>query len=242
MRVISLNPTITEILFALDAAHLIVGVSKFCDYPSEVKDKPIVGKPDEPDLDLVEELQPDLIFTMNEATKKKILQLGIQVCFVQPKTLAEVFDSFITIGEAVHAADKARTLVNKKKAKLASIEMRTKNLTRKRIMIDAHVPPWLVECGVLAAADIFPGRFNEDDLTNFDPELILTDNPEKYSRSTHKLEPFILKPGPRIPEVVEWLGSHTHPAQFSTFGSMRANIDSYYKDIELPNPKAQYEM
>ena len=174
MRLISLHPAITELLFELNADNLLVGVTKFCDYPSEVKEKPIVGKPNEPNLDLIEELQPDLILTMGkeqEKIHKTILQLGIHAFHVQPSTLRDVFDSFIQITEKIDMQAEARALVNQKKGKLASIQSRTKHLEKKLVMIDVDVPKWVVEYGVYAGADIFPGRFTEDDIQNSEPQM-----------------------------------------------------------------------
>src|SRR5207244_9665210 len=42
-RIISLVPSVTEILYALNAEHLLVGVTDFCDFPPEAKRQPKVG-------------------------------------------------------------------------------------------------------------------------------------------------------------------------------------------------------
>ncbi len=42
MRIVSLVPNGTEILFALGAGDLVVGVSHECDYPAEARTRPIL--------------------------------------------------------------------------------------------------------------------------------------------------------------------------------------------------------
>ena len=42
-RIVSLAPSITEVLFKLDLGDRVVGVSRYCDYPPEAEDKPKVG-------------------------------------------------------------------------------------------------------------------------------------------------------------------------------------------------------
>ncbi|MGB7001473.1 MAG: hypothetical protein WBE22_05605 [Halobacteriota archaeon] len=42
-RIISLSPTITEILFAIGAGDRVVGVTEYCNYPEEELDITVVG-------------------------------------------------------------------------------------------------------------------------------------------------------------------------------------------------------
>ena len=63
-RVVSLAPAITELIFALDVADRLVGVTDSCDYPESVREIPNVSLWFEPDLDKLFALQPDLVFTI----------------------------------------------------------------------------------------------------------------------------------------------------------------------------------
>ncbi|MFO0768868.1 MAG: hypothetical protein U0231_19285 [Nitrospiraceae bacterium] len=42
-RIVSLAPSVTEMLFALGAGEHIVAVTEFCDYPAEARLKPKIG-------------------------------------------------------------------------------------------------------------------------------------------------------------------------------------------------------
>ena len=61
-RIISLSPNLTEILFALGTDRgRIVGVTRFCDYPPEVKGITQVGGIIDPSVETIVSLRPDLV-------------------------------------------------------------------------------------------------------------------------------------------------------------------------------------
>jgi iron complex transport system substrate-binding protein len=61
LRIISLAPSITEILSALDAGELLVGRSMHCKYPPETVKVASVGRIDLPDLEKILALRPDSV-------------------------------------------------------------------------------------------------------------------------------------------------------------------------------------
>jgi len=61
-RVVSLVPTITEIIFSIGAGDAVGAITYHSTYPSETAGKPVVGGFFSPSLDAIEAIQPDLIF------------------------------------------------------------------------------------------------------------------------------------------------------------------------------------
>jgi ABC-type Fe3+-hydroxamate transport system substrate-binding protein/adenosylcobinamide amidohydrolase len=61
-RVVSLVPTITEIIFSIGAGDAVGAITYHSTYPSETAGKPIVGGFFSPSLGAIEAIQPDLIF------------------------------------------------------------------------------------------------------------------------------------------------------------------------------------
>src|SRR5207245_8041803 len=59
-RVVSLVPSVTEILYALNAEDVLVGVTDFCDFPPEARRKPRVGGMIAPSLEAIVAVRPDL--------------------------------------------------------------------------------------------------------------------------------------------------------------------------------------
>ena len=70
-RIISLVPSITELLCDIDLIGQLVGRTKFCIHPKEaLKAIPIVGGTKQVHLDRIEQLQPDLIIANKEENQK----------------------------------------------------------------------------------------------------------------------------------------------------------------------------
>jgi iron complex transport system substrate-binding protein len=68
-RIISLAPSLTEILYALGAGDAVVGVTDYATYPPEVEAKPSVGGGINPNLEVIVALKPDLIFVSADANR-----------------------------------------------------------------------------------------------------------------------------------------------------------------------------
>lgn len=64
-RYVSLAPSNTELLYAIGAQDHLVGVCNQCDYPAQVKQKPIIGSFVSIDLEKTLQLRPDMIFLVD---------------------------------------------------------------------------------------------------------------------------------------------------------------------------------
>jgi iron complex transport system substrate-binding protein len=60
-RIVSLAPNITEILFTLGVGDMVVGVTRYCDFPPEAALKPKIGGFLDPNLEAIRALAPDLV-------------------------------------------------------------------------------------------------------------------------------------------------------------------------------------
>ena len=68
-RVIAYGPSIVEFFYAMGLEDQIVGVSPYCDHPSDAKNFPVVGTANEPNVEKILVLQPDLIVALGKAHK-----------------------------------------------------------------------------------------------------------------------------------------------------------------------------
>ena len=66
-RIVSLTPSITEVLFALGAGDRLVAVTDACDYPPEANTKSHVCSWFDPDIDRIANLKPDIVIGLETA-------------------------------------------------------------------------------------------------------------------------------------------------------------------------------
>lgn len=109
MRIISLAPSLTEILFAAGAGKKIVGVVEFSDYPPEARNLPIVGRYDSLDLETLLALQPDLVIAWQSGNPRaainRLRELGLTVYIAEPRDLEAVATHLDRIGALSGTSD-----------------------------------------------------------------------------------------------------------------------------------------
>src|SRR3954463_9390066 len=82
LRIVSLSPGVTEILYGIGAFDLLVADSKFCDYPEAAKSLPHVGGFVDVNLEAIAAIKPDLIILIDEQAvmfRDKLEKLGARV-------------------------------------------------------------------------------------------------------------------------------------------------------------------
>jgi iron complex transport system substrate-binding protein len=88
-RIVSLSPNLTEILFALGVdSSRIAGVTRYCDYPPEARERPVVGGIVDPSLERIQALHPDLVLAARGnpvEVLQRIRGLGIPVFAVEDR-------------------------------------------------------------------------------------------------------------------------------------------------------------
>jgi iron complex transport system substrate-binding protein len=93
-RIVSLAPSMTEILFALGLGDNIVGVTTYCDYPEEAKKKPKIGGMSNPSLEAVLSLKPDVVVLTTDGNPKefeeRLLSLKIKTYVFEARTLSDL--------------------------------------------------------------------------------------------------------------------------------------------------------
>lgn len=114
LRIVSLSPSQTENLFALGLGDNLIGVSDYCDYPTEALEKEKMGSSWTINLERILEMEPDLVFTFAGGQPEAVQQMtamGIQVVDVSPDTVDEVFQSILDTGRLTGREAKAEELV-----------------------------------------------------------------------------------------------------------------------------------
>jgi len=112
-RIVSVAPSITEILFALGAGDQVVGDTTYCNFPEAAKAKPKVGGYTTPSLEAILALRPDQVIMMKNRpdVAQKLRQTGIDVVELQPENLAGIYESIQVIAEKIGVPARGQALI-----------------------------------------------------------------------------------------------------------------------------------
>ena len=190
-RIISLAPSVTEILFAIGLQDQIVGVTEFCDYPIEAKQKTKVGYAD-PNIEAIVTLQPDLVLAPRAFLRAdliaKLEQLKIPTFIVDPESFEEIPSRIQLIGRMVDRSASADVVAKVMRERIAAIRSKTAGLPRVRVLYVLSSQPLItvgagsfihqvigVAGGVNIASNAsvpYP-RLNMEAVLTADPEIIV---------------------------------------------------------------------
>lgn len=113
-RIISLAPSMTELLFSLGAGDKVVGVVEYSDFPEAARQIPVVGRFDRLDVERILSLQPDLIISWQSGnpggTVQRLREMGYPVYTAEPVTVSSIADTLIRLGILTGQSDRAEAL------------------------------------------------------------------------------------------------------------------------------------
>jgi iron complex transport system substrate-binding protein len=93
-RIVTVAPSVTEVVFELGAGARVVGVSRYDDFPKEVERLPRVGGFLDPNIEAIVALAPDLVIGVpnagNRSTLDRIARMGIAVLIVPGNELQDI--------------------------------------------------------------------------------------------------------------------------------------------------------
>jgi iron complex transport system substrate-binding protein len=123
-RIVSLAPTVTEILFALGLGDRVVAVTDQCNYPAEATKLPRVGGWFTPSIEKTLAGKPDLVIGSRGNPQQFLAALrrsGVPVFTVDPKTLDDIYRTIADIGHITGADAAATEVIGGMKGRLASV-------------------------------------------------------------------------------------------------------------------------
>ena len=100
-RIISLAPNLTEILFVLGLGQKVAGVTSFCDYPPEARQKEIIGGLVDPNLEKIRVLKPDLILAFRGNPRRILDRLYAEKMPLQAFETGQNFEDLFSLIERI---------------------------------------------------------------------------------------------------------------------------------------------
>ena len=147
-RIVSLVPSVTEVLYAIGAESVLVGVTDFCDYPPEATRKPHVGGMLSPNLETLVTLKPDLVVATRsgntEETFDQLKRLGLPVYLVDPATVADVLRLVSDLGELTGHRDGAAAVDKDIERRIAAVRERVAGRPLPRVLYVLWPEPLIV--------------------------------------------------------------------------------------------------
>lgn len=190
-RIVTLAPNLTEIVYALGLEDRLAGDTNYCDTPPAAKSKPHVGDPQDPSLEAIVALHPDLVLATTSinrvATADALARLGIPVYTSDPRTVRGILDSIARMADLMGAAPEGAALVARMQGRLDALHARLKGRRPVDVLFVVWADPlvtigqntfiadalrWAGARSVIVSKQNYP-RVSFEEVVRLDPDYIV---------------------------------------------------------------------
>ncbi len=215
-RIISLSPSITEILFEIGSGNQVIAVDNLSNYPNEAPISDISAY--DPNVEAISLLKPDLvILSYNIKNLKTALKkMGIETIYLPaPLNFEDILDQIDYLGLQTGNEDKAKKLIFKMKNRMKTLQKLRENETATKIYheIDPNFysPSKFSFIGDIYQKLNYKNVADKADISNLgypklSPELIISENPDLIvlpGKDNKYVEKVKLRPGWSYIEAVK---------------------------------------
>ena len=127
-RVVTLAPNLTETIYALGLEERLAGDTDYCDTPLAAKTKPHVGGAQNPSLEAIVGLHPDLVLATTSINRPEtvdaLAKVGVPVYTTDPQTVRGMLESTARIADVIGARAQGAELVAGLQARLDALAAR----------------------------------------------------------------------------------------------------------------------
>ncbi|MCS6873411.1 MAG: cobalamin-binding protein [Pyrinomonadaceae bacterium] len=196
-RVVSLAPSLTEIIFAVKAEDKLVGVTTYCDFPEPAREIEKVGDTIRPSLERIISLKPDVVFVSTasqlEGFVRLLEQKGISVFVTNPSSIEKILENIEVIGKIVERDNEAQSLVEQLRKRIERVEEKSKDLSRPRVFVqidkslftvgkDSFITDLIRKAGGISVTENIENSYpkvSKETALSLNPEvIILPDSPD----------------------------------------------------------------
>jgi len=147
-RLVSISPSTTEAIFALGAGNRLVGRSRYCDYPPEVRGVPAVGGFVDPSFEAVIALKPDLVVGVQGPGLRDFAERldarGIDTYFPPTQSIREINAMLVALGKLLGDEQAGQRVVDRITSQTATVAAAIVNRRRPRALVVFGLRPIVV--------------------------------------------------------------------------------------------------
>lgn len=240
-KIISLVPSLTELVIDLGLEDQLVGRTRFCVHPkNKVEEIPIVGGTKNPRLDKIREINPDYIIANKEENRPEDIKSLMDEFEIKVTDIATIEDALITIhelGQELEVAETAKHLISGIQQRLEQRpdvpDLRTAYLIWKdpwmSVGHDTYIHDVLEHwnlSNVFGDQKRYP-KFDLNELKEYNPDLVLLSSEPYPFKEKHLAQIEEACPAARVllveGEWFSWYGSHMKHA-FERLNGWRKTI------------------
>jgi len=204
-RIVSVLPSLTEGVCALEQCHRIVGVDRYSNYPASVRSLPVVGGGLDPNIEAIVALRPDVVLlAVSARVSERLESLGIKVLALEPKNHADVrrvlkkLGALLDIPDVVGADRLWRVIDASVEAAAQSLPPQAKNT---RVYFEVSRGPYAAgeasfigeTLARLGVKNIIPAALGP--FPRINPEFVVRANPDLIMVGSRNMQPMASYPG-----------------------------------------------
>jgi iron complex transport system substrate-binding protein len=201
-RIVSLLPSLTEVVCELGACDRLVGVDNFSNWPPQVRKLPRLGGLEDANIETIVSLKPELVL-MGYSTRSmaRLEKLGIKVMALEPETLSDLSRVWSQVGRVLGAGD-ARQLWDRVQSDLdAATRELPASLRGTTVYFEVNSGPYAASeasfigelLARIGAANVVPGRLGP--FPKLNPEFVVRADPQVIMISDYNAQALKDRPG-----------------------------------------------
>lgn len=134
-RIVSLSPSITEVLFELGLGENVVGVTRYCNYPPAAREIARVGGLLDLNYEAVLAARPKLIVALAEQAQSAKRLKGFQVIIVDHRSVSGIMDSISELGRACGSEKAAKKVSDTLERRVSQVQSMVNGAPKRRVMV-----------------------------------------------------------------------------------------------------------
>ena len=144
-RAVSLAPNLTENIFAVGAGNKLVGVTSFCDYPSEAQKIAKIGDTINPNMETIIALKPQIVFVSTasqiETFTKTLEGRNINVFVTNPNDFEGVLRNLKQLGDVLGTSATAEKLISDLRNRVNAVAEKAKDKPKTKVFVQISKEP-----------------------------------------------------------------------------------------------------